>query len=116
MKKLILVLCFLFWSTSAFGIFGFGKKEKPILPPKPQKCHYSIHIRGEENEPKVFYIFIGPCGTIRQVGIIDEIERIIFELNGKGILSETKYYGNSKKQALVSTYWGDLKPIEFYEK
>lgn len=114
MKRLI-VFILLIWSIPAFGFLGFGsdKKKDPVV--KPKDCHYSIHIKGGESEPKIFYIFSGPCGEIKQVGIVDETTRHVFELVGNGIVSKTEYYGETKKGALIKTYWGDLKAIKFYE-
>ena len=125
MKKLILIFVVLMVAGQAqagWNPFGSEKKKPPISiaqpkkPEPPKTCHYSVLMTGEAGQPKVFYIFQGPCGGIKQVGIIDERARLIIETNGNSIVSETKYFGNNKKTQLIKAYWGELTTIEFYEK
>jgi len=100
-------------SQSAFALFGIGEDDESDGPPKD--CYYSIHISTDKAGKKVFYIFKALCGGINQVGIIDEPQKLVMEIDNGSIDSEIRFYNDSKKDEIVNEKWGDPEPIEFFE-
>ncbi len=124
MRILILfVLVFFALEVSAICLNPFGcDKELPPPPKEPlpkekvRLCSYTFRIVGEKSKPKVLYVFSGPCGGFKHVGIIDLPARKLIHIHKEKVVSETIYRGKNRRAALIDQAWGQLIPIHFYEQ
>jgi hypothetical protein len=95
MRILIAIIFILISVNVQAGLFS---KEKPEV------CHFQIQF-----STGVFYVFMAPCGQIKQVGLIDSggNELITYDDKMKADASYT-YFTKTKKQELIQSNWPGL--------